>query len=75
MDPKTKKWQIEVKFTSHHFGKKINWSEPKNKTEKERSWFEGQKCKLGPMQGPAQGFNLLQMSSNWFLGMSILDAI
>jgi len=27
------------------------------------------------MQGPAQGFNLLQMSLNWFLGIWTLNAI
>jgi hypothetical protein len=27
----------------------------------------------GPRQGPNQGFNLLQMSPNWFLGIWTLD--
>jgi hypothetical protein len=65
------KWQIEAKPTWHYFEVKINWFEPKEKRS-----YKGKAHDLknqDASQGSTQGFNLFQMSPNWFLGICTLD--
>jgi hypothetical protein len=51
------------------FGKKINWFGPKNSPQRRAPDLENQEWGLGPRySSPTQGFNLLQISPNWFLG-------
>jgi hypothetical protein len=72
---KTKKWQIEVNLHDTFFWRENQLVPTKSKSSKESSWFGEPRCKLGSRHGPTQGFNLLQMNPNWFLGIWTLDPI
>jgi hypothetical protein len=50
------------------FGGKINWFGPKNSAKRRVPDLENQESGYGPRYSPTQGFNLLQISPNWFLG-------
>jgi hypothetical protein len=48
-------------------GKSI-WLRPKNSAKRRAPELENQESGEGPKYSPTQGFNLLQISPNWFLG-------
>ncbi len=72
---KTKKWQTKAKPTWHHFVGKINWfgAPPKKGLKRRACDLKNQDASQDPTQAPTGGFNLLQISSNWFLGNWTLD--
>jgi hypothetical protein len=45
-----------------------NWFGPKNGVERRALDLENQESGIGPRYRPIQGFNLLQIIPNWFLG-------
>jgi hypothetical protein len=61
--------------------KDANWREnqfgsefrPKNSAQRRAADLENQESGKGPRYSPIQGFNLLQISPNWFLGNWTLD--
>jgi hypothetical protein len=66
--PKSGKWRLNLLGTC--FGGKINWFGPKNCAKRRRaSQLENQESGYGPRySSPTQGFNLRQISPNWFQG-------
>jgi hypothetical protein len=54
-------------------GKKSIGSDQKNSAERRAPNLENQESGKGPRYSPTQGFNLLQISPNWFLGNWTLD--
>jgi len=56
--------------------KSIGSKQRQKKSSKRRANdVKNQDAREGPRQGPTQGFNLLQMSPNWLLGIWTLDPI
>jgi hypothetical protein len=53
-------------------GKSIS-SDQKTSAKKRAPDLENQESGYGPRYSPTQGFNLLQISPNWFLGNWTLD--
>jgi hypothetical protein len=53
-------------------GKSIG-SDPKNSAKRRAPDLENHESGYGPSYSPTQGFNLLQISPNWFLGNWTLD--
>jgi hypothetical protein len=51
------------------FGGKINWFGPKNTVKRRALNLENQKSSQGPRCCQTQGFNLLQINPNWFVGI------
>jgi hypothetical protein len=66
--PKSGKWRLNLLGTC--FGGKINWFGPKNCAKRRRaSQLENQESGYGPRySSPTQGFNLRQITPNWFQG-------
>jgi hypothetical protein len=48
-------------------GKSIGWDQ-KNRAKRRAPDLKNQESGWGPRYSPTQGFNLLQISPNWFLG-------
>jgi hypothetical protein len=65
----------KLRLNLHHssFGGKINWFGPKNSAKRRAPHLENQESGQGPRYSPTQGFNLLQINPNWFLGNWTLD--
>ncbi len=71
--PRPKSGKLRLNLHGTYFGGKINWLRPKNSAKKRAPDLENQESGLGPWYSPTQGFNLLQVSPNWFLGNWTLD--
>jgi hypothetical protein len=64
-----KSGKIEAKPTWHLFWKENQSVQTeKNSAKKRAPDMENQESGFGPRYTPTQGFNLLQISPNWFLG-------
>ncbi len=66
--PKSGKVRLNLHGTS--FGGKINWLWPKNSAKRRAHDLENQESGYSLL---TQGFNLLQISPNWFLGNWTMD--
>jgi len=71
--PRPKSGKLRLNLHGTCFGGKFNWLGPKNSAKRRVPDLENQEWGQGPRYSPTQGFNLLQMSPNWFLGNWILD--
>jgi len=71
--PRPKSGKLRLNLNGTCSGGKINWFRPKKNAERRAPDLENQESSLGPKYSPTQGFNLLQMSPNWFLGNWTLD--
>ncbi len=70
-DQKSGKLRLNLHGTC--FGGKNSWVKPKNSAKRRAPDLENQESGWGPRLHSTQGFNLLQMSPNWFLGNWTLD--
>jgi hypothetical protein len=48
-------------------------TDPKNSAKRRAPDLENQESGYGQRYSPTQGFNLLQISPNWFLGIRTVD--
>ncbi len=71
--PRPKSDKLKLNLNGTYFGGKINWFEPKYSAKRRAPDLENHESRQGPMYSPTQGFNLLQISPNWFLGNWTLD--
>jgi hypothetical protein len=68
-----KKWQLRLNLHGTCFGGKINRFGLKNSAKRRAPDLKNQESGQGPRYSPTQGFNLLQINPNWFLGNWTLD--
>ncbi len=73
--PRPKSDKLRLNLHGTYFGGKINWFEPKNGAKRRAPNLENHESGQGPMYSPTQGFNLLQISPNRFLGNWTLDPL
>ncbi len=66
--PRPKSGKLRLNLYGTCFGGKINRFGPKNSAKRRTPDFKNQESGQGPRYSPPQGFNLLQISPNWFLG-------
>jgi hypothetical protein len=71
--PRPKSGELRLNLHGTCFGGKINWFRPKNSAKRRAPNLEKQESGYEPRYSPTQGFNLLQISPNWFLGNRTLD--
>jgi hypothetical protein len=64
--PKSGKLTLNLHGTC--FGGEINWFRPKSNAKRKFLDLENQESGEGPRYNPIQGFNLIQINPNWFLG-------
>jgi hypothetical protein len=71
--PRPKSGKLRLNLHGICFGGKINWFGPKNSAKRRAPDLENQESGWGLRCSPTQGFNLCQVSPNWFLGNWTLD--